>query len=425
MSLPLEKLRRNEICIFLLVRRFNPSVKILGVSTTYSPAYGGSETYSRTLYEGLAAFGHEVHLITQSSAPCAPSTEDRGGITLHLSGGFLKELGGPDRVLWEDAFFGPLGDLAHLKGMRFDVIHSQNQAGLLLASYLKHHFACPLIASFHETNPEEEPFGKARSEMLLQTLPYDAILAGSSYFAHQAIRFGAPREKVFVIPFGLPRHVSTSPDSRNVLRKRHGIPVSAFVIILLARFTPRKRQTYLLQATSLLIARGLPIHVCLVGSSNSGSESYRNQVLAIAMGKALSKHVSVFVNTSDETVAELIASADIGTLVSESEGFGIALLEYMAHNIPVVATNIPGVRDIIEHQKNGILVPKHSFVALADAITILYSDEALRIRIREAARTRLHSDFAVDGMLDKVQELYFSLIAGHGVHHSKSLSKKA
>lgn len=76
-----------------------------------------------------------------------------------------------------------------------------------------------------------------------------------------------------------------------------------------------------------------------------------------------------------------MAGMDVLVLPSEAEGFGLVLIEAMAAGVPVVGTNVPGIRDVIVDGENGLLVAVREPKALADVVRRVFDDRALRDRI--------------------------------------------
>lgn len=98
---------------------------------------------------------------------------------------------------------------------------------------------------------------------------------------------------------------------------------------------------------------------------------------------------------SQDEVAEILASADIFVLPSFAEGVPVVLMEAMASRLPVIATRITGVPELVEHGKSGLLVPPGDASALADAIRDLAGDPEKRRAMGEAGRARILADFDV------------------------------
>jgi glycosyltransferase involved in cell wall biosynthesis len=93
------------------------------------------------------------------------------------------------------------------------------------------------------------------------------------------------------------------------------------------------------------------------------------------------------------------------------EGCPVALLESMACGVPSIATEIPGPRDVIQHNVNGLLVPPENVAALAEAIQLLSGRPDLRQRFSEAARKRILDQYTVSREVSDYEALYESVLA--------------
>lgn len=106
---------------------------------------------------------------------------------------------------------------------------------------------------------------------------------------------------------------------------------------------------------------------------------------------------------------ELLRAADIFVLPSYFEGMPMGVLESMAHGIPVVATSVGGVPDVIEDHVNGLLVEPRQPQALAGAIIALLTDDALRSRLREAAHDEVRRRYSPESVIADLGMLYREL----------------
>jgi glycosyltransferase involved in cell wall biosynthesis len=114
-------------------------------------------------------------------------------------------------------------------------------------------------------------------------------------------------------------------------------------------------------------------------------------------------------------VAELLAKADLFVLSSRSEGLPLSILEAMAAGLPVVATNVGGVPELVVEGETGFLVPPGDPKSLADAIARLLDDPALRRRLGAAGRARVAERFDLESARRAHLDLYDSLLAAAGL----------
>jgi glycosyltransferase involved in cell wall biosynthesis len=111
-------------------------------------------------------------------------------------------------------------------------------------------------------------------------------------------------------------------------------------------------------------------------------------------------------------------TVDLYVATSLKEGLPLAPLEAMAASLPIVATDVPGHRDVIVRSQTGLLVPPEDSAALAEAITSLVGDPERRRRMGEAGRRRVLEHFTIEAMVGKTAALYEGAVAAAGKRRS-------
>jgi glycosyltransferase involved in cell wall biosynthesis len=104
-----------------------------------------------------------------------------------------------------------------------------------------------------------------------------------------------------------------------------------------------------------------------------------------------------------------LRESDVFVLPSYFEALPVALLEAMARGVPVIATRVGGIPDVIEDGVNGLLVDPGQPEALARAIIAMLTDDALRTRLREAARTHVRKRYSTEAVIEDLAALYREL----------------
>jgi len=108
-------------------------------------------------------------------------------------------------------------------------------------------------------------------------------------------------------------------------------------------------------------------------------------------------------------VHSLQRSADVFVLPSLWEGMPVSVMEAMATGLPVVGTDVPGIRELVVDGDTGFLAPGRDPAALAERIERLARDASLRFRMGEAGRRRVMTEFALDTMVRRYEEAYLRL----------------
>lgn len=165
-----------------------------------------------------------------------------------------------------------------------------------------------------------------------------------------------------------------------------------FRVIFIGRLLREKGVAELLQAGDLLAGRRLPITILLVGDVDPNNPS---SLTTEMVRSAASNGVVEWLGPAED-VAPLLATADAVVLPSYREGVPLALLEGAAMGRALIATEVPGCRDVVIDGDTGLLVPARDAASLAGAIAKLASDRALAAKFGRAARALVERRFASD-----------------------------
>jgi glycosyltransferase involved in cell wall biosynthesis len=168
----------------------------------------------------------------------------------------------------------------------------------------------------------------------------------------------------------------------------------SLAVVCVASLQEVKGHRYLLDACRVLLDRGVEFNCRLVGDGPL-RVALETQIAELDLGG----HVHLEGPRARPQVAEILGGADIAVCPSaptskgDREGIPVALMEAMATGLAVVASDISGIPELVDDDETGLLVPPGDASALADAITRLHEDSALRTRLGEAARARVVHDF--------------------------------
>lgn len=217
----------------------------------------------------------------------------------------------------------------------------------------------------------------------------------------------APVEKFEVIRLGieLERRVETGPDARSETRRLLGVPDDAFVVGWIGRMTGVKNTDAVLDAFRRLQDDGVDAYLCLVGDGPDRDKLERRAHELGVVRRCL------FLGYQEE-VAPYYAAFDTMILPSVNEGTPVSAMESLAAGRPVVATRVGGIPDVVEDGQDGYLAEPGETRQLADQLARLARDPDLRERMGEHGRARVVDRYAVARLLDDVDRLYRSLLAG-------------
>jgi glycosyltransferase involved in cell wall biosynthesis len=193
------------------------------------------------------------------------------------------------------------------------------------------------------------------------------------------------------------------------IRAEFGIPASAPLAVVVGRLEPEKGHPTLIEAWPVVHHHFTSAHLLVVGE---GSERDRLEGLAAAHLRAEICCASVHFLGRREDVPQILAAADVVVMPSYREAQGLAIVEALAANRPVIASNVGGIPEMIRSGENGILVPSQDPSALASAIALLFRDRALASRLANAGHELVHAKFCVDDMLRDIEAIYLLTVGG-------------
>jgi glycosyltransferase involved in cell wall biosynthesis len=184
-------------------------------------------------------------------------------------------------------------------------------------------------------------------------------------------------------------------------RPRERAPGDPLRVLTVARLEPRKGQEVLLEAVAQLRRDGHEVSLEVVGDGPARERAERRaEELGIAGSVTFAGAVD------RERVADHYARADVFCLPSFAEGVPVVLMEAMASGLPVVATQVMGIPELVQDGRTGRLVPPGRADALATALRELAADGDLVARLGEAARRRVVQDYALADSAAALEALF-------------------
>jgi glycosyltransferase involved in cell wall biosynthesis len=243
--------------------------------------------------------------------------------------------------------------------------------------------------------------GRTRLELGVQRLAYAGahkIVANCGAAADRLFVERVPRHKVAIIANGIDPSRFPPRRPRSLLRN----------VITVANLRPGKGHDVLIEAAAKVLHRFPDARFEIVGSGPLREPLAR---LAEARGVA---HRLVFAGHQDDVAARL-AGADLLVHPSLSEAFPNAVLEAMAAGLPIVASNVGGIPEIIETGRNGLLVPAAAPAPLADRICELFGNPEKAADLGTAARNDVCGKYSFDRMVARFQDLYADELGRRGI----------
>jgi len=216
--------------------------------------------------------------------------------------------------------------------------------------------------------------------------------------------------KVDVIPNGIPKPKFPPIQERDRLRREITGDGLGSIVITVGRFTRAKGYEDMIEAFSLLRQRALGPTLVMVGSGTT-VDTIRNQIQNLDLNQ------SIILTGEREDVPDLLALSDVYASSSHREGLPLAVLEAMMAGLPVVATSVGDIPNVVTEETGGV-VPPHRPELLADAIEDLLQNPKKREAMGQAAYRRAMDEYSVDAWMKKHLALYREVLSSNGNGHA-------
>jgi glycosyltransferase involved in cell wall biosynthesis len=371
-------------------------MKILHVITTLD--VGGAEMHLLAQVRGQRERGHEIRVVyLKGRGSLAPDFSAAGAeqvIALAAGPGLLFAL--RPHLRWADVVHSHLlkADMATavaatLAGRRKSLVASKHNDEQVLRK--------PLVSFVHG---------------VLGALPQRTIVLSDHVGRFIAEHGRVPLARQKRIYYGIdPRPFEAAAarprEQRDELRASLGLAADDIVFICVARFAAQKAHDVLLRAFAAANERDPKIRLLLVGDDPFGDGRVRAETLA----RELNLIPRAIFTGIRRDVPELLAASDVFVMASLWEGLGLVFLEAMAARLPVLATNVSAVPEVVLDGVTGVLVPPSDARALAETMVALARDPRGRAAFGAAGHARVLEHFGLERMIEATLAVYAGLPA--------------
>lgn len=339
----------------------------------------------------------------------------------------LGRLGIPTKVLAQSGrgWLTELRECAQfLKELRVDILHSHQHRENLLSAFLGRYAGVPILVQTQHGHPELfSGWSGVKRRILLSgervTAKYaaDKVIAVSSEVTRYLATY-LTADRFEVVRNGISLRKVRCQLSSAEAKSRLGLDPNSLVVGTAARLASVKRLDLFLGVAKRL-SRSLPEASFVVAGKGSEEARIRNLI------KQYDLEDRVFMLGHRDDIHETLSAMDLLLITSDREGIPMVLLEAMALGVPVVARDVGGIREVLDHGTTGVLVPSVDVEKLAEPCLMLLRDLAMRTRIAQNAQAAVVEKYSAEANAAQILSIYRSLLlskqrersvrGGHGV----------
>jgi glycosyltransferase involved in cell wall biosynthesis len=298
-----------------------------------------------------------------------------------------------------------------IRTRRIDVVSAQHFMPAIYAYYGSRIAGKALVFTAHSRWEIEDTPVKWRiaGRYLLRGMAATIGVAPDVSNAIQAV-FGTRLSQTVTIENGVDLELFTCKKDLGGLRSSLGLVEGEMVVGIVANLKKVKNHLFLLEAFSKIASENSLVKLLIIGRGFPGeSDNTESELRAFAKDRNLEGRV-LFLGFRPD-VAELLCIMDVFCLTSLREGLPIGLIEAMAAGLPVIGTNVEGIRDVIDQGVNGLLVETGEVEALGAAVATLLADPRLRQRLGKAAREKAVKRYSLERCVREYEQLFLSIAA--------------
>ena len=294
----------------------------------------------------------------------------------------------------------------------YDLIHTHGYFADIVGIPMARLFRLPSISTCHGFIFNSWKYRLYNNLDFLALRLCDRVMAVSEGIKTDLVKHGVNQSCISMIQNAVESCYTDESAIQNRAEKRRLFSIKEHEMLLgfTGRLSQEKGLRYLIEACFLLNQAGLPTKVLIIGDGPQ-----RNELEKLASSKNLC-HQVLFVGFQKD-VHNWLPALDAFVLPSVTEGTPMSLLEAMSWGLPVVASDVGGIPQIIDSEKNGVLVPPRQPEKIKEAIYRLYINKDFRKSIGLEARKTVESKYGIRNWLYKIESEYLDAI-GHGRRRS-------
>lgn len=362
------------------------------VSERFYPQVVGSGTSAYLIAKELVNLGHKVSIATDESIKTLLGKEKLPFEMLYVRN--FEEY-----IIGKSSFQEPLTDIfSILESHHFDVIQVNNFMPMFLFTIIKPLVKSPIIFTFHNT-----PYGMKRAvgyfkdekldiqlaKSIVGSQCYEYVVNGSKCYSNFARALGVPKKKMKMAYLGIDQDEfkkNLKKYKTTDINKYFDKPIrfDDFLITLPVRITPTKGIAEAVLALSKI--KNKKVKLLLTNMVSPFNPEYANHILSKIKKLELMERIIIPNKTIPRAhLTSIYLRSNLVITPSYYEGLGLSAIEALLANRPLIATNIPGLNEIVKNETNGLLIPPKNADLLYKAIQRIIDDKNLVLLFQKNA----------------------------------------
>ncbi len=353
---------------------------------------GGVETGTRDFAKYLVKAGHKS-VVVSAGGDLVPEIQRQGSIHYTLAVQHKSLI----------AIMRAIPKLTEIiRKEKIDIVHARSRVPAWIAFFATRFSSAAFITTCH---------GYYKTHFASRPMSWGKlVICPSQVIAnHMDKDFGLPVERIRLVPRGVDLE-----KFRFVLpsKKQSGV----FNIGIIGRLSPLKGHAHFLRSVARVMRRTYKpaIKIWIVGDASSSHQAYKKELQVLVKRLGLN-HCTEFLGTQQDVAGVL---ADLNLVVLSSvchEAFGRVIIEAQAAGVPVIATRVGGVVDIIDDNETGVLVAPGDVGALAKEITRIIKDNSLAVALAEKGYKKVQEKFSLELMSTRTLAVYEEALSRHKI----------
>lgn len=382
-----------------------------------SEGAGGQNVYVRELARALGSMGHGVHVFTRNTRASSVEVVDTSW------GQVFRIPAGPPSYIHREALYHALPEfyeyLSNFQG--YDVIHSNYWLSGWVGLAYRKQFGIPLVHTSHSLGAAKmiasrftyEPGVRHRVELEIVRQADELILTTPAEMNLLENHYHCLPKQATIVPCGF-RASCFWPRDQAQSRHRLGLPSECPIVIYAGRFAQMKGIQLLLEAM-VEVTKHTPCHLVLAGGFESDvretadSQSAYMKVHQLGLAQA----TTFLGKVSHQNLAHAYSASDLCVVPSFYESFGLVAVEAQACGIPVVASNVGGLKEVVKHGVGGLLFPVGDKDALAKSILHLLENSSYRRKLGAQA-AEFVAPFTWSQVSREIEQVYVKVCQRRG-----------